>query len=52
MRCEDCGRDFEGRVAIIDGKDKVFMKLCRVCKLKQQEQRYSEELKEALPERM
>jgi len=52
MRCEDCGRDFEGRIAIIDGKDKVFMKLCHDCKLKQQEQKYSEELKEALPKRM
>lgn len=50
MQCDECGRDFEGRVALINGEDKVFIKLCPDCKLKQQELETINRAKEQLEE--
>jgi len=48
MQCDECGRDFEGRVASIDGEDKVFIKLCPGCRLKEQEQETIDRAKKEL----
>ena len=52
MQCEECGKDFVGRIGSRDGEDKVIPKLCSDCKEQQEEQEHYEELQKMLPAEM